>query len=123
MKSSLLKIAATATVYGAPLLAFAQPESSTINVPSSGITTVGGFISIFTGLINWFFYIVLLVAVVFFIYAGFVFITSSGDETKTTQAKNMILWAVVGVGVALLASAFIYLAQGITGVSSPVPVF
>ncbi len=40
-------------------------------------------------------------AVIFLIYAGFKYISSRGDEQESTQAKRQIIFAVVGIVVAL----------------------
>lgn len=46
-------------------------------------------------------------SVVMLIFGGFKYIISGGDSTKITAAKNTILYAIVGVVVALLAYAAI----------------
>ncbi len=47
------------------------------------------------------------VAVVVMILGGISFITSQGDTTKVTKARNTILYGVVGLIVALLAFAIV----------------
>lgn len=51
--------------------------------------------------------IVGLVAVVMMIVGGISFITSQGDTSKVTKARNTILYGVVGLIVALLAFAIV----------------
>ena len=46
-------------------------------------------------------------AVIVIIIAGFFYVTSNGDSSKLAAAKNTILYAVIGLVVALLASAII----------------
>ncbi len=41
------------------------------------------------------------IAVLFIIYAGFLFVTAQGNETKITKAKNAFTWAVIGTAVLL----------------------
>jgi ABC-type amino acid transport system permease subunit len=53
-----------------------------------------------------------LVAVFFIVYAGFLFVTARGDETKLTKAKGAFLWAVVGTAVLLGAWIFAEAIQG-----------
>ena len=48
-----------------------------------------------------------LVAVIMIIFGGVQYTTSSGDATKVTKAKNTILYAVVGLIIALLAFAIV----------------
>lgn len=47
------------------------------------------------------------VAVVFIIMGGFTYVMSNGDSAKLTKAKNTILYAVIGLVVALLAFAIV----------------
>ncbi len=42
-------------------------------------------------------------AVIMFIAAGFLFLTSMGDATKVAAARQSLLWAIVGVIVGILA--------------------
>ena len=46
-----------------------------------------------------------LVAVVFIIYGGSLYITSAGDAAKAAKARATIIWAVVGLVIVLLAAA------------------
>lgn len=45
------------------------------------------------------------IAVIMIIYGGFLYITSNGDASKTTTAKNLILYT--AVGVVIIAFAFV----------------
>ncbi len=51
--------------------------------------------------------IVGVIAVCAVIYGGFKFMTSNGDPSKATTARHIILYAVVGLIVALLAVAIV----------------
>ena len=51
--------------------------------------------------------LVAVVAVIFIIVGGVQYITSSGDTGKATKARNTILYAVIGLVVALLAFAIV----------------
>lgn len=46
-------------------------------------------------------------AIIMFIYAGIMFLTSSGDPGKLTTARNAVIWGVVGIIVALLSYGII----------------
>ena len=43
------------------------------------------------------------VAVIMFLYSGFLYMTSSGDSKKVRMAHQSLLWAVVGLAVGLIA--------------------
>jgi hypothetical protein len=46
-------------------------------------------------------------AVVMFIVAGILFITANGEPGKITTAKNALIWAVVGIVVAVVAFSIV----------------
>ena len=62
---------------------------------------------------NWFFVVVLCVAVIFLLVAGFQFITASGDPDKVNSARQNVMYAMVGVAVAVLAKGIVSLIQGL----------
>lgn len=47
------------------------------------------------------------VAVIVIVIGGFKYVTSNGDANKIQSAKNVILYAVVGLVVAMLAQAIV----------------
>ncbi len=50
---------------------------------------------------QWLLYILGFLAIIVFIVAGIMYLTSGGDETKTEKAKKWIIYAIVGVVIAL----------------------
>jgi heme/copper-type cytochrome/quinol oxidase subunit 2 len=58
-------------------------------------------------LINVFSVVVGIVAVIMIIYGGFRFITSGGDANATKNARNTILFAIVGIVVVLISQAIV----------------
>jgi len=52
---------------------------------------------------NWIFYLMMIAVVIIFVAAGAKYMMSSGDAEKTKSAKNMIIFAIVGLVVALVA--------------------
>ena len=65
---------------------------------------------------NWIFYILTLLAVLFIIYGGFTYLTSSGDPTKSAKGKGILTYAIIGLAVALLAKLVPSLVRFILGV-------
>lgn len=57
---------------------------------------------------SWIFGIVISVAVIFFVLAGFYFVSAQGDPEKINKAKQMIIYTTIGVVVALIAKAVPY---------------
>lgn len=72
-----------------------------------GINTIPKFIKAVLGLIV---KVGIPVASMFLIWAGFLFLTAQGNETKLTAAKHAFLWSCIGFGILLgawlLAIAF-----------------
>ena len=52
------------------------------------------------------------IAVIVIIIAGIMYAISSGDSSRITMAKNMIMYAVVGLIVAMLAAVIISFVNG-----------
>ena len=119
-KSLLLSLALVmgVGVFAAPLAVTVGSTAVHADTKSSinkGIKAVGGksgnnkksIDSYFKQIVNVILYLVAAVSVVVIIYGGFRYIVSNGDSTKIQGAKNTILYAVVGLIVAILAFAII----------------
>lgn len=65
--------------------------------PQSGLNDIMG----------WVFILVVAVSTIVIIIAGISFITSQGDPQKTKNARNTIIYAVVGIIIAALATSII----------------
>ncbi len=61
------------------------------------ITNITRLISLATGIVSSF----------IMIYAGFTFVTSSGDSKKISTARNTILYGAIGLIIALLAQSIV----------------
>lgn len=90
--------------------AFAQPAPGPVPAPASMYTNpVADQLSIdsipcfLLALIDLIFIIATPIIVIFIIYAGFLFVTAQGNETKIVKARTVITWTLIGAGV-LLAS-------------------
>ncbi|MEK7512780.1 MAG: hypothetical protein AAB601_01115 [Patescibacteria group bacterium] len=91
-----------------PLAALAQgvtPPAPSFNV---NITGYGGVISFINNIIGgWLFGLLMALAVIFLLYAAFLYLTAGGDDTKVATAKKIIVYAVVAIVIALLAKAIV----------------
>ncbi|MDK2949202.1 MAG: Type secretion system pilin [Patescibacteria group bacterium] len=67
----------------------------------------GTFGELFDAIIQWIIDIALVLAPLLIVYGGFLHITSAGDPAKSTQGKKVILYAAIGLIVALLARSLI----------------
>jgi hypothetical protein len=57
--------------------------------------------------INVLFTVLLLFAALMIIIAGYQFVTAGGDATKVAEARNKVMWALVGIAVAFLARGLV----------------
>jgi multisubunit Na+/H+ antiporter MnhB subunit len=62
---------------------------------------------VFKTITNVLLFIIGAVSVIMIIYGGITYVTSAGDSTRVQNAKNTILYAVVGLIVAILAFAVV----------------
>ena len=75
----------------------ASQTSSTLTSASDVPAMVGKAISVLLGVLG-------IVFVVLVVYAGFLYLTSNGDETNVKKAKKMLTQAVIGL--VLIVSAY-----------------
>jgi phosphoglycerol transferase MdoB-like AlkP superfamily enzyme len=85
--------------------------------PGSGPPADLDVIEVLGGLVNWMFYILMIVAALFLVFAGFTYLTASGDPDKVKKAHDSVMWALVGVAVAVMARGLVALVEKILGVA------
>ena len=74
---------------------------------------------VFTQVTNTVLYIVGIVSVIMLIYGGLRYVISGGDSKKVTDAKNTILYAIIGLIISILAFAIVnFVINAITGESN-----
>lgn len=82
-----------------PAITFAVGFADPVAVPTLTqfiLTVLGIMWKVFVG-----------IAIVFFVLAGIMFLTAMGEPAKITQAKQFVIWGVVGVVVAILAYSIV----------------
>lgn len=103
------------TAVAAPVVAFAQP--SLVDYSITDFTKIANFGN---KIGSWMLGILLVLGVIFVIYAAFLYLTSGGDEGKVGKAKSYIIYAIIAIIVGVLAKTIIGLAQGLANqVGSP----
>jgi len=66
-------------------------------------------------IITWLITIILIVAALFIVIAAFTFVTAGGDPEKVNKARDQVLYALIGVVVALLAYGLVLLVKKTVG--------
>lgn len=118
--------AGLALTLAAPLATHAQPgQATTFSIESVGSQVGLGNANLKETIINiirWALGFMTLIAVVFIIYAGFIWLTAGGSEENVEKAKRIISAAVIGLIVVLLAWAIvIFVANTTASVTNTTP--
>ena len=65
---------------------------------------IGEILQIITTIGNWIFGIFMAISVIFILWGAFEFVTGGGDPEKVSSAKKRLLYAAIGIALALLAN-------------------
>ncbi|MDO8264783.1 MAG: hypothetical protein Q7T34_00240 [Candidatus Parcubacteria bacterium] len=103
------------TFLALPVFVFAQTPSGNVLPSTAASLPTISFQSGLTSLTNWLFTLVLAVATVCILISAFYFITAQGDAEKVKSARDFLLYALVGIIVALMARGLVSFISGITG--------
>lgn len=121
---SLIAILSIFTVIGSPMLVNAFS-----GIPGVPVVSAAGHVaatgspelpstSVSTSIVrigNWSFYFLILIAVIFIVVSAFQFLTAGGNPDNVTRARNTLMYALVGVALAVLAKGLVYLVKFIVG--------
>ena len=79
-----------------------QPTSLSVTNPIPEVNDVATL----TGkIINFLIKLAIPITAILIVYAGFLYITSAGNEEKVKTAQKALIWAIVGFAVVLIASS------------------
>ena len=86
-----------------PFLALAQIGG----VPGPILTSPTGIAVILQKVLNFIAAIVLIIALIMLLYAAILYLTAGASETVHTKAKGVLMYAIVGIVIAILAYSVI----------------
>ena len=101
----LVKFGLTAGLF-TPMMALAQGGITPVS-PVAG-RQVDVF-DIITRIIGWLTGLLIVLAVVFIIWAAFIYLLSGGDTEKTGKANKMLIYAAVAIAIALLSQGIVFI--------------
>ncbi len=103
------------SLLSAPLISLHGEDIGTIvTIPGgSGDNVLSDILTVGMTLSNWLFSILLVVGVIGIVIAGFLFITSSADAAKVKQARDVVIYSLVGVLVGSLGIVLVNWARNI----------
>lgn len=84
-------------------------------LPKFGLAQEEKIFSVLENIQKFLFGLVLSLAVIFFIYAGFLFLTAQGRPDAIETAKKALFWGLIGVLVAFLARGLVEIIKAIVG--------
>ena len=80
-----------------------------VNLTGSGGKTVEGLVKSIINILSW---VIGVASVIMIIVGGLRYVTSAGDSGSVSSAKNTIMYALVGLVVALFAQAMVQYVLG-----------
>lgn len=116
MKKTLLKIAGAfavpALVIGLAVVAPGDDAAAQVNegirkVSNADVAKGGDADSIIKNIIDFALMAIVVVSVFMLILGGFKYTTSNGDSNKVTSAKNTIMYAIIGLVIAIFSYAIV----------------
>lgn len=73
-----------------------------------GATTFGGSLRLaLLKFVNFILFFLGIIATLFVIYGGFLYITSGGDDGKTETAKKILMYSAIGIVIVLISFALV----------------
>ena len=122
MKKYLAFVMVVAFAFSFASVAFAQAPGQAITPPgltsgnlgvSGPIASTSDLVQKIMDLISWVAWFIGLAAVIMGLYAGILFITAAGDPAKVVTARNILLYAIVGIAVAVLAFSLVAISKSV----------
>ncbi len=89
------------SVLGVPV--FAQTGNQPGSTPQVNIDSVSDIKAIMDKIIGWAFVFFFALAGVFILWAAFDYLTAGGDSKKVDSAKSKLIYAAIGIAIALVA--------------------
>ncbi|MEK7520016.1 MAG: hypothetical protein AAB581_02110 [Patescibacteria group bacterium] len=102
-----------------PQFIFAAPPVSELgqiinpDAAGRGPLTANSLVTTMITIVNWFAWFIALAAVVMGLYSGFLFITARDDAQQLATARKTILYAIIGIAVAVLAFSIISITKAL----------
>jgi len=108
---------AVATLWAGRVMAANNPaqEGAEAVKPDGVPTDLLGPAGVFTHITTLMLYAIGIISVIMLIWGGLRYVVSGGDSKKVTDAKNTILYAIIGLIVAILAYAIIQFVISLIG--------
>lgn len=91
------------------------PRSISRLADTAPATTGASLLTLVDTATNWVFAIFVILSIIFVLLAAFQFVTGGGDAKKIEEARQKLIWAAVGIIIALLAKGLVPVIRNIVG--------
>lgn len=113
---ALFLMVSVLAVFALPVLAVPVDPPVELRLPATPPATTGaGLLTLVDAVTNWVFAIFTVLAVIFILLAAFQFVTAGGDAVKVGEARMKLIWAMVGIIVALASKGLVPVIRNIVG--------
>ena len=114
--SQVFTCAATATtLIAGKAMAYSLREGAEAAKTNEMPSELLGNNGVFTGITNTILYIVGVISVIMLIFGGIKYALSAGDSKKVTDAKNTILYAIIGLIITILSYSIVNFVLNVVG--------
>ncbi len=90
-----------------PLLTMAQGAAAGPEAVPTVIQTIQDVNGLINRLISWMQFLLFALAAVFIVIAAFTYLLAGGDAEKTGKAKNQLIYSIIAIAIALLATGIV----------------
>ena len=92
-----------------PIPSTSTPASSTPSIPQSlnienPLGETSDITTLVENILNFLWNLAFVIAPILIVYAGYLYLSSAGNEDKVKKAQKALIWAIVGFAVILIAS-------------------
>jgi len=117
MQKKLAEFGRKAVVFAATSAPFATLAQGAPALPPAPATNAEGILGLLCKLAGWGFAFLVVLAILFILFAAFNYLTAQGDPEKVGKANQALLFSAVAIAVAVLARAVPALVGSVLGSS------
>jgi len=119
IKQALYTAVSTALAIAPLTVGAATADSTGFNVSKATTSTTGlantSVYALIATFMNWLLGIIGVLAVIAFVISGILYLTAAGDEEQIERAKSTMMFAIIGLVIALVGLVVVNAVAGITG--------
>jgi hypothetical protein len=103
-----------AVLLGGTALAIGSTVPLGLSIPS-GPSSGAEFLTLLENITDWIFAFAMIGAIIFIVLAGFQFISSGGDPNAVGEARRKLLYAAIGIAIAVMSRGIPVVVRSIIG--------